>query len=109
MFERQGCHSDHVTLHVAFGKDDTFWTNAFPTPLLNQHGKEIKRFIKVIKFISYLRPFFALMSVRTAMKLFLFSNDFTNLLILPMIALFLGQSGLVCSFEATYVIADLGK
>lgn len=95
MFEKEGYHSDGVTLHVAFGRDETFWTNAFPTPLLQKHGKEIKRFLKVIKLIHYLRPFFALMSIQTTLKLFLFSNDFINFIVLPMIALFLG---VFCSF-----------
>lgn len=91
MFEKEGYHSEDVTLQVAFGRDETFWSNAFPTPLLEKHGKEIKRFLKVIKLIHYMRPLFALMSIKTAMKLFWFSNDFVNFLILPMIALFLGM------------------
>lgn len=91
MFEQQGMHSDPVKLHVGFGKDESFWSNAFPTHLLQKHGSEIKRFLKVIKFIHYLRPFFALMSIKTAMSLFWFSNDFVGFIVLPMIALFLGE------------------
>jgi hypothetical protein len=90
MFARQGYQADPVNLQVSFGKDETFWTNVFPTELLANHQKEIKRFATVLKFMRYFEVFFALMPLRIMLKIFLFSDDFVNLIALPMTALFLG-------------------
>ncbi|KAH9868565.1 hypothetical protein J1614_007637 [Plenodomus biglobosus] len=90
MFARQGHHADPVDLQVSFGKDATFWTNVFPTPLLTRHKKEIRRFNFMLKLIRYFEFFFALLPVKLLFKLFFFSDDFTNTIALPMIALFLG-------------------
>lgn len=46
-----GAHS--VELEVSFGKGEHFWTNAFPTQLLEKHAKEIKRFKWAIKFMRW--------------------------------------------------------
>ena len=90
MFARQGHHADPVKLQVSFGKDDTFWTNVFPTKLLARHGKEIKRFQTMMKIVRWFEVFFALIPVKYVMKLFMFSEEFTNTVALPMLALFLG-------------------
>lgn len=90
MFARQGYHADPVKLQVSFGKDKAFWTNVFPTQLLAKHQSEIKRFVTVVKILRWFELFFALMPLRLTLKLFLFSEDFINLIALPMTALFLG-------------------
>jgi NAD(P)-binding Rossmann-like domain len=90
MFARQGYHADPVKLQVSFGKDESFWTNVFPTELLAKHQKEIKRFAIVLKIARWFEVFFALMPLKLMLKLFLFSDDFINLIALPMTALFLG-------------------
>jgi NAD(P)-binding Rossmann-like domain len=90
MFARQGYHADPVKLQVSFGKDETFWTNVFPTELLAKHQREIKRFAVVLKIARWFEVFFALMPLKVMLKLFFFSDDFINLIALPMTALFLG-------------------
>ncbi|MCJ1309123.1 hypothetical protein MMC25_002778 [Agyrium rufum] len=90
MFARQGHHADPVKLQVSFGKDEGFWTNVFPTQLLAKHEKEIKRFQTVIKLVRWFELPLGLLSISTLMKIFRFSNEFTNLICLPMVALFLG-------------------
>jgi hypothetical protein len=90
MFARQGHHSDPVKLQVSFGKGETFWQNVFPTELLAKHASEIKRFTYMLKFVRWFEVFFALLPIKYLMKLFFFSDDFTNLIVLPMTALFLG-------------------
>lgn len=77
-------------LQVSFGKDDTFWTNVYPTKLLEKHQSEIKRFCTMLKIVRGLEVLFALLPIKHLMKLFCFSADFTNLVALPMTALFLG-------------------
>lgn len=85
-----GYRCDPVKLQVSFGKGENFWTNVFPTELLARHEKEIKRFVKVMQMMRWFEVFFALMPIRYFLKLFLFSEEFTNTIILPMVALFLG-------------------
>ena len=90
MFARQGYHADPVKLQVSFGKDKTFWTNVFPTELIQRHQKEVKRLNFVLRFMRWFEVFFALMPMKIFFKLFFFSEEFTNIVALPMTALFLG-------------------
>ncbi|KAI1079886.1 FAD/NAD(P)-binding domain-containing protein [Whalleya microplaca] len=90
MFQRQGYHADPVKLQVSFGKDETFWTNVFPTQLLVRHQREVKRLYTLLKLMRWFEIFFALLPLKLVFKLFLFSDEFTNTIALPMTALFLG-------------------
>lgn len=90
MFARQGFHADPVKLQVSFGKDSTFWTNVFPTKLIERHQKEVKRLVTAIKVARWFEVFFALMPIKLFMKLWGFSKEFANTVALPMVALFLG-------------------
>ncbi|EEY16791.1 conserved hypothetical protein [Verticillium alfalfae VaMs.102] len=90
MFNRQGYQADPVNLHVSFGKDETFWTNVFPTKVLAEHQSEVRRFAKVLKLMRWFEVFFALLPLRLVLKMSFFSEDFINIVALPMTALFLG-------------------
>ncbi|KAL9091677.1 MAG: hypothetical protein Q9165_004753 [Trypethelium subeluteriae] len=90
MFSRQGHHADPVNLQVSFGKDENFWTNVYPTKLLEKHQKEVKRFNTMIKTVRMFELFFALLPIKYLMKLWRFSTEFANSVALPMVALFLG-------------------
>ncbi|KAK7716649.1 hypothetical protein SLS63_011074 [Diaporthe eres] len=90
MFQRQGYHADPVELQVSFGKDETFWSNVFPTQVMVKHKKEVKRLVTLLKIMRMFEVFFALLPLRLVFKLFLFSEDFINIVALPMTALFLG-------------------
>lgn len=90
MFARQGFHADPVELQVSFGKDETFWTNVFPTRLLAKHQKEVRRLAWMMKIVRRFELFFALLPMKLVFKLFRFSDEFTNTVALPMTALFLG-------------------
>lgn len=90
MFERQGHKVTPVKLQVSFGKDEYFWTNVFPTKLVQKHRSDIKKFAFVLKLIHYLEILFLFIPIKVLMKLFFFSNDFANYMILPTVALFLG-------------------
>lgn len=68
-FEKQGHSSTPVKLQVSFGKDDTFWTNVFPTKLVEKHRNEIKRFHRMIKVIHYLELFFIYVPIKTVAKM----------------------------------------
>ncbi|KAF1951781.1 FAD/NAD(P)-binding domain-containing protein [Byssothecium circinans] len=90
MFARQGYHADPVKLQVSFGREHTFWTNVFPTELLARHQKEIRRFVRMLKIVRWFELLFALIPIKYLMKIFFFSEEFSNTIILPMVALFLG-------------------
>ncbi|TKX18647.1 hypothetical protein C1H76_9437 [Elsinoe australis] len=90
MFARQGYWADPVKLQVAFGKGDKFWTNSYPTKMLEKHQKEVKRFYWMLKIIRTFEIFFALLPIKYLVKLFMFSDEFANIVALPMVALFLG-------------------
>ena len=90
MFARQGYHADPVDLQVSFGKGKTFWTNVFPTEVIAKHQSEVRRLNFAIKFARWFEIFFALIPMKIFFKLWMFSEEFTNTVALPMVALFLG-------------------
>lgn len=90
MFARQGHVANPVKLQVSFGKDDIFWSNVYPSKLLERHQKEVKRFAWMISFIRWFEILFALLPIKILVKLFRFSEEFANTVTLPMVALFLG-------------------
>lgn len=90
-FRRYGYEPQPVKLQVAFGKGrDSFWTNVFPSPLVDQHSREIKKLGRALKCIKYLMPFLGILPVKVVLRLFRFSTDFSNQMVLPLLALFLG-------------------
>lgn len=90
MFARNGYFADPVKLQVSFGKGDQFWSNVYPTQLLAKHAKEVKRFYTMLKIVRWFEILFALLPIKYLVKLFRFSDEFANIVALPMIALFLG-------------------
>jgi len=90
MFARQGYAANPVKLQVSFGKDDRFWTNVYPTKLLERHQGEIQRFVRMLSIVRWLEVFFALLPIKILLRLFFFSYEFANTVALPMVALFLG-------------------
>ncbi|EME44479.1 hypothetical protein DOTSEDRAFT_53565 [Dothistroma septosporum NZE10] len=90
MFARNGFWADPVKLQVSFGKDESFWTNVYPTKLLEKHAGEVKRFYYMLKIVRTFELLFALIPIKILVKLFWFSTEFANTVALPMIALFLG-------------------
>ncbi|KAK5163759.1 uncharacterized protein LTR77_010432 [Saxophila tyrrhenica] len=90
MFARQGYFADPVKLQVSFGKGEHFWTNVFPTQMLKKHAKEIRRFYYMLKIVRFFEIFFALLPIKYLVKMFRFSDEFANVVALPMVALFLG-------------------
>lgn len=90
MFHQQGFKASPVHLQVSFGKDDVFWSNVFPTELVEKHKSEIKRFNYLLKVVRQLELFFIFTPVWILMKMFFFSKEFTDQMIMPTLALFLG-------------------
>ncbi|KAL3478552.1 hypothetical protein BJX99DRAFT_224304 [Aspergillus californicus] len=90
-FEDQGYHAQQVKLQVSFGKGpDSFFTNVFPSPLVDKFSKEIKKLNRVLKCIKWGVPILGILPVKAILKLFRFSEEFGNTMLLPLLALFLG-------------------
>ncbi|KAI5455425.1 hypothetical protein NCC49_000235 [Naganishia albida] len=90
MFKKQGFEAEPVDLQVSFGKGDKFWTNVFPTKLVEKHQSEIKRFNRALKIMRWFEVFFAIIPIKISLKMFFFSDEFMNYMIYPSLALFLG-------------------
>ena len=99
-FEKYGHKPADVKLQVAFGQgEDGFWTNCFPSPLVDRFSKDIKKFGKVLKLIKWTMPVLGLVPIRIMLRMFFFSKDFGDKMVYPLIALFLGtgrSSSLPC-------------
>ncbi|KAJ5238989.1 hypothetical protein N7468_003608 [Penicillium chermesinum] len=90
-FRRYGYEPQPVKLQVSFGKGrESFWTNVFPSPLVDKHSAEIRKLGRVLKCIKCLMPVLGIMPVKVILRLFGFSRDFSNRMVLPLLALFLG-------------------
>lgn len=94
-FEKYGHKQQDVKLQVSFGQGkDSFWTNVFPSQLVDQFSGDIKKFGKVLKIIKYTMPVLGLVPIRTMLRMFFFNKDFGDKMVFPLIALFLGTGTL---------------
>ncbi len=59
------------------------WTNVYPTKLLEEHQREVRRFSAMLKVVRWFEVIFALVPLKLLMKMFRFSKDFTNMVALP--------------------------
>jgi hypothetical protein len=58
-FKQRGTEAVPVDLEVSFGKGEKFWTNVFPTELVDKHRSEIKRFQWAMKIMRWTELFCA--------------------------------------------------
>ncbi|MCJ1277048.1 hypothetical protein MMC21_004857 [Puttea exsequens] len=90
-FRKYGHEPKDVKLQVAFGKgQDSFWTNVFPSPLVDRFSGDIKKFGKVLKIIKYTMPILGIVPIRIMLRIFFFNKEFGEKMVYPLIALFLG-------------------
>ncbi|KAI9892368.1 MAG: hypothetical protein M1814_001570 [Vezdaea aestivalis] len=90
-FKKYGHEPQEIKLQVAFGKgSDGFWTNCFPSSLVDKYSGDIKKFGKVLKIIKWTLPVLGLVPIRIMLRLFMFNKDFGDKMVYPLIALFLG-------------------
>ena len=90
-FKQYGHEPHEVKLQVSFGKgQDAFWTNVFPSKLVEKYQVDIRKFGKVLKIIKWTMPVLGLVPIRIMLRMFFFNKDFGNKMVYPLIALFLG-------------------
>ncbi|PWN21575.1 nucleotide-binding domain-containing protein [Microstroma glucosiphilum] len=86
-----GFKSTEVGLQISFGKGkETFWSNVFPSELVDKFSDDIKKFGKTLHTIKRFEPIFAMIPVDRMLKMFRFSPDFGERMLLPLVALFFG-------------------
>ena len=103
-FKRYGHEPKDVKLQVAFGKGkDGFWTNCFPSNLVDQFSGDIQKFGKVLKLIKWTMPVLGIIPIRIMLRMFFFSKDFGDKMVYPLIALFLG-TGTSCPLSSPHQI-----
>ncbi|KAL8907860.1 MAG: hypothetical protein Q9171_005685, partial [Xanthocarpia ochracea] len=90
-FQKYGHKEQAVKLQVSFGKgQDSFWTNCFPSHLVNRFTGDIRKFGKVLKIIKYTMPVLGLVPIKVMLRMFFFNKEFGEKMVFPLIALFLG-------------------
>lgn len=90
-FRKYGHEPQEVKLQVSFGQGkDGFWTNVFPSQLVDQYSSDIKKFGKVLKLIKWTMPVLGIIPIKVMLRMFFFSKDFGDKMVFPLIALFLG-------------------
>ncbi|KAL4950718.1 hypothetical protein BDW69DRAFT_52649 [Aspergillus filifer] len=90
-FRDYGYEPHEVKLQCAFGKgQDAFFSNVFPSPLIDRFKGEIRKLGTVLRCIKYGLPVLGILPVKVILKLFRFSTEFGNRMLLPLLALFLG-------------------
>lgn len=90
-FNEQGFPPKEVQLQVSFGKGhDEFWTNVFPSTLVQRYASDIKRFGLFLRVIKWTLPILGLVPISIMLRLFFFSRGFGDKMVYPLIALFLG-------------------
>lgn len=94
-FKKYGHAAQDVKLQVAFGKGkDGFWTNCFPSHLVDRFSADIKKFGKVLKLIKWTMPILGIVPIRIMLRMFFFNKEFGEKMVFPLIALFLGTGTL---------------
>lgn len=95
-------------LHLAinFGKGATWWNNygvELETELVRRLRPEIRRFGRLIRHVDRFAAVYALVPISKLLRWRGYSDDFTNLMVLPLTALFLGTGNQTAQVPAAVV------
>ncbi|KAL4871510.1 hypothetical protein BDV12DRAFT_194274 [Aspergillus spectabilis] len=103
-FRDQGFAAQEVKLQVSFGKGvDNFFSNVFPSPVVERFKSEIRKLGWVLKMIKYGLPVLGVLPLKVVLKLFRFSAEFGNTMLLPLLALFLGTGNQTPNVSAAFL------
>ena len=109
-FKKYGHAHQDVKLQVSFGQGkESFWTNCFPSQLVDQFSADIKKFGRVLKIIKYTMPVLGLVPIRIMLRMFFFNKEFGEKMVFPLIALFLGTGMLPTSLDRTPALLFLAS
>ncbi|OJD16725.1 hypothetical protein AJ78_03151 [Emergomyces pasteurianus Ep9510] len=86
-----GFDPKEMKLQFSFGKDkENFWTNVFPTALVEKHADEIKKFGKALEIIRKGGIVLWILPVKSFLRLFCFSKEFRYKMVIPLASIVLG-------------------
>ncbi|OLN81591.1 hypothetical protein CCHL11_05460 [Colletotrichum chlorophyti] len=103
-FSKYGHEPRDIQLQVSFGKGvDGFWTNCFPSKLIEQFSWDIRKFGLFLMLIKWTLPVLGLVPIGVMLRVFLFKKDFGDKLVYPLIALFLGTGNQTASVPCAIV------
>lgn len=103
-FHKYGHDPKEVKLQVSFGKGkDGFWTNCFPSTLVEKYSSDIKKFGLFLKLVKWTMPVLGLVPIRVMLRLMFFSKDFGDKMVYPLIALFLGTGNQTANVPSAIV------
>ena len=78
-------------MQVSFGKGtDGFWTNCFPSTLVERFPGDIKKFGRLLQLVKWTMPILGLVPIWLLLRVMLFRREFADKMVYPLIALFLG-------------------
>lgn len=103
LFNLLGFEVSPVDMKISFGFRETAWTNYSESPVINRLQLEIARFGKVLKWINKLEAVFIFIPISLVLRVLRFSNDFCNLLLYPLTALFFGTGNQTPSVSAAII------
>jgi hypothetical protein len=75
----------------------------FPSKLVANHSKDIKRFGFFLKLIKWTMPIMGLIPISIMLRVFFFSKDFGDKMVYPLIALFLGTGNQTANVPSAIV------
>lgn len=79
-----GYEPQEVNIQLAFGKGtEGFWTNMFPTPLLEKHRHEIERFGKALRIVRRFKYPLWVIPLKKFFRIFRFSKEFEHQIVYP--------------------------
>lgn len=103
-FHKYNHDPEEVQLQVSFGKGkEGFWTNVFPSQLVEKYSNDIKKFGTFLKLIKYTMPVLGLIPIRIMLRVMFFSKDFGDKMVYPLIALFLGTGNQTANVPSAIV------
>lgn len=103
-FDKYDHPPEQVKLQVSFGKGKGgFWTNVFPSQLVDQYQADIRKFGVFLSLIKYTMPVLGLVPIRIMLRLMFFSRDFGDKMVYPLIALFLGTGNQTANVPSAIV------
>ncbi|WEW61928.1 hypothetical protein PRK78_007428 [Emydomyces testavorans] len=90
-FREYGYEPREVRIQLSIGKGvEGFWTNMFPSPLMQKHRHEVEKFGKVLKAVRRFPIPLWPVPLRKFLRLFGFSKEFNHRIIYPLTSALMG-------------------
>ncbi|EFW22619.1 hypothetical protein D8B26_000731 [Coccidioides posadasii str. Silveira] len=90
-FREYGYEPKEVRIQLSFGKGkDGFWTNMFPTPLLQRHQHEIEKFGRALRAVRHFPFPLWIVPLKRFLWLFGLSREFGYRIVYPITSLLMG-------------------